>query len=211
MTHRALRQRPRVRVDRRVRVAGVCGTPPPIAVSPVPAPQAVLTVTGLYRPGIVEQVFAALARPGTGPSLHLVDVGQVVMNGQLVLVVGVRPADDPSRDVVDAVLAGLVRLAAELSAATGAQVRVDATSAPFSPGADPALQIALLGRPVPLSALAAATQAVAATGGAIEAISGLSDDPLTGVGFIVSGAEPAGLCAELASVAAATGVDILVE
>jgi phosphoserine phosphatase len=170
-----------------------------------------LTVTGPNRPGIVERLFAALARPDVGPPMELVDVGQVIMNGQLMLAVSVRPADRASREVDDAVLAGLVRLAAELSAATGAQVQVDAAPAPSSPGTNSTLQIALLGRPVPLSALAGATRAIAATGGAVEAISGLSDDPLTGVGFIVSGAEPAALCAELASVSAATGVDIAVE
>jgi phosphoserine phosphatase len=172
-----------------------------------------VTVSGPNRPGIVDELFAALARPdGAAPALELAAVGQVVMHGQLVLVVGVRPAEGAGPRTDDALLARLVRRAVDVSAATGARVEVQAAGADLSSGRDHRrCHVTLLGQPVPLDAVAEAARAIAASGGTIEAIWKPSDGPLTGIELIVYGAEPTALCAELASVAAATGADIAVE
>jgi phosphoserine phosphatase len=175
--------------------------------------QATVTVTGRNRAGAVELLFAALAEHGdNGRALELVEVGQVVMHGQLVLVAGVRAAAGTGPRTVDALLARLVRSAVDLSAATGLRVQVEAAGAYRPSGSDSRrCHVTVLGRPVPLEAVAGVTQATAASGGIVEAIWQLPGEPLTGIELIVEGAEPTALCAGVAAVAAATGADIAVE
>jgi phosphoserine phosphatase len=175
--------------------------------------QATVTVTGRNQAGVVELLFAALAEHGdAGRALELVEVGQVVMHGQLVLVAGVRSVAGTGPQTVDALLARLVRSAVDLSAATGLRVQVEAAGPHRPSGADSRrCHVTVLGRPVPLEAVAGVTRATAASGGIVEAIWQLPGEPLTGIELIVSGSEPTALCAGVAAVAAATGADIAVE
>jgi phosphoserine phosphatase len=188
-------------------------TAPLTAPSPCAPPAvATLTVTGPNRPGVVEELFGALAQhAGTAPALELVDVGQVVMHGQLVLVVGVRTVEDAGPRGEDALLGRLVRSAVDVSAATGARVQVEAAGpARQAPAEHRRCRVTVVGGPVPLEAIAAVTQAMTASGGVVEAMWRLPGEPLTGLELVVTGAEPIGLCAGLAAVAAATGTDIAV-
>jgi phosphoserine phosphatase len=175
--------------------------------------QATVTVTGRNAAGVVELLFAALAEHGDdGRALELVEVGQVVMHGQLVLVAGVRAAAGTGPRTVDALLARLVRSAVDLSAITGLRVQVEAAGPHGPSGADSRrCRVTVLGRPVPLEAVAGVTQATAASGGIVEAIWQLPGEPLTGIELVVAGSEPSALCAGVAAVAAATGTDIAVE
>jgi phosphoserine phosphatase len=177
-------------------------------------PRALLTVTGIDRPGVTARLFGALAGSADGaPSLEVVDVEQVVVHGQLVLgvVVGAVPADGAGPETEDALLARLVRLAGEVSGATGVQVRVEPASGPEPERPGRPHHVIVLGRPVPPGAVAGAAQAIAASGGNIDAIRRLSDYPVTSFELTVSGADATALRTELGHVAAATGADIAVE
>jgi phosphoserine phosphatase len=176
--------------------------------------RALLTVTGVDRPGVTARLFRALAGSADGaPPLEVVDVEQVVVHGQLVLgvVVGALPVDEGGPESEDALLARLVRLAGEVSAATGVQVRVEPASDPEPERPGRPHHVIVLGRPVPPGAVAGAAQAIAALGGNIDAIRRLSDYPVTSFELTVSGAESTALRTELAHIAAATGADIAVE
>jgi phosphoserine phosphatase len=174
-----------------------------------PGTGALLTVTGPHRPEVVEQVFAALAgHDGTAPVGELTDVAQAVLHDRLTLVAVVRPAQRGPREE-DTLLARLVRLAAELSAATGMDVDVEVADAPSS-AAPARAHVMIVGGPVPAGAVAAAIRGIGAAGGWVEAMSATSSDPLTGVELVACGAAPEVLCSQLAWVAAATGTDIAV-
>ncbi|HZB19212.1 MAG TPA: hypothetical protein VE463_05185 [Blastococcus sp.] len=172
---------------------------------------ALLTITGPHRPDVVEQLFTALAgRDGSDPLGELTDVGQVILRGRLVLVVAVRPVR-AGRSQADMLLARLIRLAAELSTATGLEVAVAAVDSPPPVAPDRGrLRVTILGSPVQLGAVEAAIQGVGAAGGWVEATSSTSGNPLTGVELLACGAAPAVLCSRLAWVAAMTGADIAV-
>jgi phosphoserine phosphatase len=183
--------------------------------APVPeAPRALLTVSGADRPGLTAQLFSALAGMADGgPAVEVLDVEQVVVHGQLVLgvVVGIL-ADDAVLPEAE-LLARLTRVADEVAAATGVEVRVDSASDP-EPLPVPAGRphhVIVLGRPVPPDAVAGAARAIAGIGGNIDAIRRLSDYPVTSFELTVTGAEATALRTALASVAASTGADIAVE
>jgi phosphoserine phosphatase len=173
------------------------------------APQAVLTVSGVDRPGVTARLFAALA--DGGPALEVLDVEQVVVHGHLVLgvVVGAPPdgADEGT------LLEHLTRLAADVSADTGLSVEVESAtgSEPVAAPAGRPHHVIVLGRPVPPDAVAGAAHAIAGIGGNIDAIRRLSDYPVTSFELTVSGAEATALRTALASVASSTGADIAVE
>jgi phosphoserine phosphatase len=184
--------------------------------STAPAPRAVLTVSGVDRPGVTARLFAALAQPSDGaPAVEVLDVEQVVVHGHLVLgvVVGsVAVGEDPVAEEA-ALLAHLARLAADVAAEVGMTVEVESASEP-EPVTAPAGRphhVIVLGRPVPPDAVAGAAHAIAAIGGNIDAIRRLSDYPVTSFELTVSGAEATALRTALASVAAASGADIAVE
>jgi phosphoserine phosphatase len=187
---------------------------PPTATAP--APQAVLTVSGVDRPGVTARLFSALAETTDGvPAVEVLDVEQVVVHGHLVLgvVVGALAVGDAPPADEDTLLAHLGRLAAEVAGAVGLSVEVESAT---GPGPVAALagrphHVIVLGRPVPPDAVAGAAHAIAAIGGNIDAIRRLSDYPVTSFELTVSGAEATALRTALASVAASTGADIAVE
>jgi phosphoserine phosphatase len=160
---------------------------------------------------VTATLFTALQSAGVG-SVEVLDVEQVVVHGQLVLGVEVRAAGDGGPDS----LADRLRTtAAEVAAATGLQVTVEATTGAT---AEAALvertvrhHVIVLGRPVPPAAVAGAARAIAGVGGNIEAIRRLSDYPVTSFELTVSGAGSTALRTALGTVAAETGTDIAVE
>jgi phosphoserine phosphatase len=177
-------------------------------------PRALLTISGVDRPGVTARLFGALAEGGDGlPPVEVVDVEQVVVHGHLVLgvVLGALPADGPVDEAV--FLSGLARLGAGVAEATGVRVEVESASGPGPDGARAgrAHHVILLGRPVPPGAVAGAATAIAGVGGNIDAIRRLSDYPVTSLELTVSGAEATELRTALAAVAAASGADIAVE
>ena len=191
--------------------------PPPVPpASAVPAARAVLTVSGVDRPGVTARLFSALADPSGGaPAVEVLDVEQVVVHGHLVLgvVVGSLGVGETPPAGEGALLAHLERLAAEVADAVGMSVAVESATAdePAPPAPGRPHHVIVLGRPVPPDAVAGASRAIAGIGGNIDAIRRLSDYPVTSFELTVSGAEATALRTALASVAAATGADIAVE
>ncbi|MEX5718831.1 phosphoserine phosphatase SerB [Geodermatophilus maliterrae] len=181
---------------------------------PVEGPRALLTVTGVDRPGVTARLFGALAEGAEGLApVEVVDVEQVVVHGHLVLgvVLGALPADGPVDEAT--FLSGLARLGAGVAEATGVRVEIESASGPGPGGARAGRphHVILLGRPVPPAAVAGAATAIAGVGGNIDAIRRLSDYPVTSLELTVSGAEATELRTALAAVAAASGADIAVE
>jgi phosphoserine phosphatase len=179
-------------------------------------PSALITVSGVDRPGVTARLFSALAGASDGASgVEVVDVEQVVVHGQLVLGVVVAALPDEGRPAEDeaALLIRLGRLAADVSAATGMRVQVESATGP-QPGPGRSGRphhVIVLGRPVRPDAVAGAARAIAGIGGNIDAIRRLSDYPVTSFELTVSGAEATALRTALAEVSAATGADIAVE
>jgi phosphoserine phosphatase len=175
-------------------------------------PGAQLTVTGADRPGVTAALFAALQSAGPHP-VEVVDVEQVVVHGQLALGVVVRETADGTPGTVAALVERLTGLAAEVSAAIGMSVTVEASEpAPATqPRPGPQHHVIVLGRPVPPAAVAGAARAIAAVGGNIDAIRRLSDYPVTSFELTVTGAGSTELRTALATVAAETGIDVAVE
>jgi phosphoserine phosphatase len=202
-----------VRHDGRVPLDPTPRLPP---ASTVPAPQAVLTVSGVDRPGVTARLFSALAESSDGaPAVEVLDVELVVGHGHLVLgvVVGaLAVGEEPAADE-GTLLAHLSRLAGEVAAAVGMSVEVESAGSaePVVAPAGRPHHVIVLGRPVPPDAVAGAAHAIAGIGGNIDAIRRLSDYPVTSFELTVSGAEATALRTALGSVAAATGADIAVE
>jgi phosphoserine phosphatase len=191
-------------------------TPRVLSASTAPSPQAVLTVSGVDRPGVTARLFSALADASDGaPAVEVLDVEQVVVHGHLVLgvVVGALAVGSEPAAEEATLLAHLARLAADVAADIGLSVEVEAASggeAVVVPAGRPH-HVILLGRPVAPDAVAGAAHAIAGIGGNIDAIRRLSDYPVTSFELTVSGAEATALRTALASVAASTGADIAVE
>ena len=181
-----------------------------------PAPQAVLTVSGVDRPGVTARLFSALAdartalrrsrcstssrssSTGTSSSASWSAPWPTARRRA-----ATRPRCWPTS----------TRLAAEVAAATGmsGRGRVGRRDRAGRRPAGRPHHVIVLGRPVPPDAVAGAARAIAGIGGNIDAIRRLSDYPVTSFELTVSGAEATALRTALASVAAATGADIAVE
>jgi phosphoserine phosphatase len=180
----------------------------------MPASSALLTVTGLDRPGVTARLFSALAGAAdAAPAVEVVDIEQVVIHGQLVLgvVVASVPVEGQPAEDEAALLARLERLAADVSAATGVRVRVESASDPEPVRRGRPHHVIVLGRPIPPDAVAGAARAIAGIGGNIDAIRRLSDYPVTAFELTVSGAESVALRTALAEVSSQTGADLAVE
>jgi phosphoserine phosphatase len=180
----------------------------------MPASSALLTVTGLDRPGVTARLFSALAGAAdAAPAVEVVDIEQVVIHGQLVLgvVVASAPVEGHPAEDEATLLARLGRVAAHVSAATGVRVRVESASDPEPERRGRPHHVIVLGRPIPPDAVAGAARAIAGIGGNIDAIRRLSDYPVTAFELTVSGAESVALRTALAEVSSQTGADLAVE
>jgi phosphoserine phosphatase len=189
-------------------------TPRVPPVQPAESPRALLTVTGVDRPGVTARLFSALAESSDGaPAVEVLDIEQVVVHGHLVLGVVVGALVSDGGPVVDeaGLLAHLGRLADEVAAAVEVDVTVESAAGPEPVAGARPHHVIVLGRPVPPDAVAGAARAIAGTGANIDAIRRLSDYPVTSFELTVSGGEATALRTALGEVAATTGADIAVE
>ncbi|MCB0929798.1 MAG: phosphoserine phosphatase SerB [Mycobacterium sp.] len=168
-----------------------------------PDASVLITVTGVDRPGVTSALFGVLS----GHDAELLNVEQVVINGQLTLGVlvadpGPTGAGSPFRNDVEAAVHG-VGLNVTVERSDGIPViREPSTHS-----------IVVLGRPITATAFGVVAQEVAALGVNIDTIRGVSDYPVTGLELRVSvPTDTAGaLRSMLARVSVAQGVDIAVE
>jgi phosphoserine phosphatase len=164
---------------------------------------ALITVTGVDKPGVTSALFEVLA----GHKVELLNVEQVVIRGRLTLG---------------------VLVAAPLEAAEGNALRDEVEAAIHAVGLDVTIErsgdlpiirepsthtIMVLGRPITADAFGAVAREVAALGVNIDLIRGVSDYPVTGLELRVSVPPGIGgqLQAALTRVAADASVDVAVE
>ena len=164
-----------------------------------------ITVTGPDRPGVSSVLFAALTRHG----VDLLDVEQVVVQGQLTLGALVAAHHDPE---------GVADSVEQAMASIGMDVRTS-----FGPGDGPRRVathvVVLTGRPITARAFGDVARALADVGANIDAIRRVADYPVTGLELMVSpepgrGSEsypPGTLRKRLVEVARRAGVDVAVE
>ena len=151
-----------------------------------------LTFTGWDRPGITAELLGSL-----GPDVVIRDIGQLVVQGRLVLSVAVET------DSVDGVRDRARRLNMELDVTTGCADVVDRRSATaLAVLMAPALNVADLSR---ISA------EIAARSGNIERIVRTAEYPVTAIEVAVSGVPAVELKQALAPIATSIGVDIAVQ
>lgn len=163
-----------------------------------------VTVTGPDKPGVSSVLFAALSRQG----VHLLDVEQVVIRGQLVLGVLVAAYHDPE-GVQEAVEQAMASVGMEVAVQVGADptslVRTGSTHA-----------LVVLGRPITARGFTEVARRLASLSVNIDAISRVADYPVTGLELSVSvptdsSSSDAELRSALAEVAARVGLDIAFE
>jgi phosphoserine phosphatase len=160
-----------------------------------------ITVTGRDKPGVSSVLFAVLSRQG----VHLLDVEQVVIQGQLVLGVLVDVFHDPEgvQEAVEQAMA-TVAMHVDVDIEVGADVLVRSGSTHV---------LVVLGRPITARGFTEVARRLAGLGVNIDAINRVADYPVTGLELHVT--VPADVDAELRStltdVAAAAGVDIAFE
>ena len=164
---------------------------------------ALITVTGVDKPGVTSALFEVLA----DHKVELLNVEQVVIRGRLTLGVLVSAP----REVAEG-----KELRAEVEAAihgVGLDVSID-RSDDLPIIREPSTHtIMVLGRPITAEAFGAVARAVAALGTNIDLIRGVSDYPVTGLELRVSVPPGVGgqLQAALTRVAADAGVDVALE
>ena len=164
---------------------------------------ALITVTGVDKPGVTSALFEVLA----DHKVELLNVEQVVIRGRLTLGVLVSAP----REVAEG-----KELRAEVEAAihgVGLDVSID-RSDDLPIIREPSTHtIMVLGRPITAEAFGAVARAVAALGVNLDLIRGVSDYPVTGLELRVSVPPGVGgqLQAALTRVAADAGVDVAVE
>lgn len=159
-----------------------------------------VTLTGRDRPGVTSRLFTVLARH----ELTVADVEQVVIRGRLVL--GVLLSANRAPDLT-AVHGQVTALAADMG--MDAEITMGAREPSRRNGGR--LHVTVLGRPLLPSAIAAIAGRIAASGANIDRIERLADRPVTCIEFKVSGADPAGLRADLARESVNLGVDVAVQ
>ncbi|REE97531.1 phosphoserine phosphatase SerB [Thermomonospora umbrina] len=159
-----------------------------------------ITLTGRDRPGVTSRLFTTLA----GFPLTVADVEQVVIRGRLVL--GVLLVYDQGTDI------GRVWTAAERVAADlDMEVELSTGRDKAAPRRRGRLHVTVLGNPLHPAALAGISGRIAANGANIDRIGRLASNPVTCIELDVSGADPDGLRAALATEAVEQRVDIAVQ
>ncbi len=164
-----------------------------------------ITVTGPDRPGVSSVLFAALTRHG----VDLLDVEQVVVQGQLTLGALVAAHHDPE---------GVADSVEQAMASIGMDVRTSLEPGD-GPRRVPTHVVVLTGRPITARAFGDVARALADVGANIDAIRRVADYPVTGLELMVSpepgrGSEsypPGTLRKRLVEVARRAGVDVAVE
>ncbi|MQA06193.1 MAG: phosphoserine phosphatase SerB [Streptosporangiales bacterium] len=163
-----------------------------------PSRTLLVTLTGRDRPGLLSQVFAAVASES---DTEVLDVEQVVVRGRIVLGI-LLAAPDPENG-----LAPALQLMAE-------KLDLDIDVTPGSGDNDPRrgerLHVTLLGAPLHPGAVGAIAGRTAACGANIDRILRLARYPCTALELEVSGADSDELRAALAREAATQHVDVSV-
>ncbi|MGZ4651277.1 MAG: phosphoserine phosphatase SerB [Kineosporiaceae bacterium] len=165
--------------------------------APEAQPTILVTVTGGDRPGVTAGVFDALSLPG----VEVLDVEQVVVRGTLTLAVLVTAGAREGEAVAAAHAAGT---------ALGMQVSCLAGRGDNAPRRHGRLHVTVLAAPLLPAAVASIAARLAERGANIDRVRRLSREPVTTVEFDVSGDDVVVLRRELATAAAAHGVDIAV-
>ncbi len=159
-----------------------------------------ITLTGRDRPGVTSRLFSTLSRF----PITVADVEQVVIRGRLVL--GVLVGYDPGTDI------GQVWTAAERVAADlDMEVELSTGREKRAPRRRGRLHVTILGSPLLPAAMAGIAGRIAVYGANIDRIERLAAHPVTCIEMEVSGADPAGLGAALATEAAEQQVDVAVQ
>ena len=159
-----------------------------------------ITLTGRDRPGVTSRLFNTLS---TFP-ITVADVEQVVIRGRLVL--GVLVAYDSDTDI------GRVWSAAEQVAADlDMEIELSTGRENRTPKRRGRLHVTVLGSPLLPAAMAGIAGRIAAYGANIDRIERLAAHPVTCIELEVSGADPIGLGAALATEAAEQRVDVAVQ
>lgn len=161
-----------------------------------------VTVTGRDRPGVTSALFAALA----GFDVEVLDVEQVVIRGRLVLGVLVTLHGEPAalRHAVHS-SGDALGMEAEVLVADS---HLDSPHLMRRPRQH---NVIMLGRPLRAGAVGEVARRIADLGGNIDAISRLSDYPVTSLELTVSSAPAEPLRAALVAAARETGTDIAVQ
>lgn len=184
------------------RSADVSPTPRDTPDLPVPAafdgPTLRLTVSGRDSPGLTSGLFEQLARAG----VIVLDVGQVVLGGHLVLGAVVSAPKD-----VRALTSRLTAWGHPLD------VRVEAAlgHGDPSPSDGGRAHVTVLSQPLSPGALAAVAGRISDLGGNIDRIIRIARWPVTALDLDVSGVEVARLKTVLATEAAKVGIDVAVQ
>jgi phosphoserine phosphatase len=159
-----------------------------------------ITLTGGDRPGVTSRLFNTLS---TFP-ITVADVEQVVIRGRLVL--GVLVAYESGTDI------GQVWSAAEQVAADlDMEIELSTGRENRAPRRRGRLHVTVLGSPLLPAAMAGIAGRIAAYGANIDRIERLAAHPVTCIELEVSGADPIGLGAALATEAAEQQVDVAVQ
>ena len=182
------------------------GAPTSTTVPPVNASEqrVLVTVAGPDAPGITATLAGIIASAGA----HLLDIEQVVVQGQLTLclVVGVEPAKGHGAPVVKDLLFAAKELGLDLDFEV-----LDEKPAPSRGGA-PLYAVTVIGDIVDAAAVHALTSALASYGANIETIKRLSDATLSSFEIVVSVPpnedQVMALHKELVRIAARHGVDL---
>lgn len=161
-------------------------------------PTVLVTLTGPDKSGVSTQLFASLAEF----DIEVIDIEQLVLRGRLVLGVLLSVAEDTEafEAAVHAVgsRTGL-DVALEYGVGDNRARRVGRT------------QVTVLGTPLRPGAVAAMAGKIRAAGGNIDRIHRLARYPVTAIKMEISGAEPDLLRVDLATEAAAQGIDVAVQ
>jgi phosphoserine phosphatase len=155
-------------------------------------------IFGADRPGVTTGLLGVLAPY----DVDVIDVGQVVLRGRLVLgVLVTSPADESGLRVALHRWAADARLDVEVISGRGDN----------EPRRNGRSHVTVLGAPLRPDALAAITGRIAECGGNIDRIVRLAKYPVTAIELDVSGVEDVKLRGELATEAVAAGVDVAVQ
>jgi phosphoserine phosphatase len=155
-------------------------------------------IFGSDRPGVTTGLLGVLS----SYEVDVIDVGQVVLRGRLVLgVLVTAPADENELRVALHKWASGARLDVEVISGEGDN----------DPRRQGRSHVTVLGAPLRPAALAAITGRIAECGGNIDRIVRLAKYPVTAIELDVSGIDDVKLRGELASEAVATGVDVAVQ
>lgn len=166
---------------------------------------ALVNLTGPDRPGVTTAVFAALSSITLehAGSIDVVDIEQIVIRGQLVLGIELRIGCS-LQTVCDAL--------AVVESQTGVRATVLSDSDPlYHQRRRGRHHVIVLGAPLSPEAIGAITATIADLGANIDRIRRLSDNPVTAIEFVVSGASTAALRPALSAASFAAGVDVSVE